>query len=49
VVTRKGVSLTWSQIGQGGLDELMYRRIPLDAWGRCTRQFRRALRPNRCW
>ena len=32
VATRLGVALTWSQLS-GGLDELMFRRVPLTAFG----------------
>ena len=31
--TSAGVGLTWSQLGRDGLDHLVFRRIPLSAWG----------------
>ena len=32
VATRKGVALTWSQLGSDGLAHLVYRRLPLPAF-----------------
>ena len=33
VATNAGVALTWTQLGRDGLDHLVFRRIPLAAFG----------------
>jgi hypothetical protein len=45
--TRLGVGLTWSQLGADKLDHLMFRRVPLSAFGRWPATHR-PLRSKRC-